>query len=72
MNEMIEIFGRSILFSWMILFEFRMLNNFNIPGFESVVFASLVPKSANKLLQQVVEEIIGDHEMMVCFSLLCQ
>jgi len=34
-------------------------------GFGSVVFASLVPKSANKLLRQVVEEIIGDHEMMM-------
>ncbi|XP_026418790.1 uncharacterized protein LOC113314228 [Papaver somniferum] len=33
-------------------------------GLEPVVFAALVPNSADKLLQEVVEEVIGDHEMM--------
>ncbi|KAM7463865.1 hypothetical protein LguiA_031986 [Lonicera macranthoides] len=33
-------------------------------GLEPAVFAALVPNSANKPLQEVIEEIMGDHEMM--------
>ncbi|XP_010267209.1 PREDICTED: uncharacterized protein LOC104604527 isoform X2 [Nelumbo nucifera] len=33
-------------------------------GLEPAVFAALVPNSANKLLQEVIEEIMGDHEML--------
>lgn len=29
------------------------------------VFAAVVPNSADKPLQEVIEEIMGDHEMMV-------
>ncbi|KAF6140302.1 hypothetical protein GIB67_000350 [Kingdonia uniflora] len=34
-------------------------------GLEPAAFAALVPNSANKQLQEVVEEIMGDYEMMV-------
>lgn len=40
-------------------------------GLEPAVFAALVPNSANKPLQEVIEEIMGDHEMMVNFSSCC-
>eukprot|EP00262_Sarcandra_glabra_P013853 TRINITY_DN3920_c0_g1_i1.p1 TRINITY_DN3920_c0_g1~~TRINITY_DN3920_c0_g1_i1.p1 ORF type:complete len:216 (+),score=43.13 TRINITY_DN3920_c0_g1_i1:38-685(+) len=33
-------------------------------GLEPAVFAALVPNSANKPLVEVMEEIMGDHEMM--------
>lgn len=33
-------------------------------GLEPAVFAALVPNSANKPLQELIEEIMGDHEMM--------
>ncbi|XP_040999825.1 uncharacterized protein LOC121245952 isoform X2 [Juglans microcarpa x Juglans regia] len=33
-------------------------------GLESAVFAALVPNSADKPLQELIEEIMGDHEMM--------
>ncbi|XP_020094241.1 uncharacterized protein LOC109714178 isoform X2 [Ananas comosus] len=33
-------------------------------GLKPAVFAALVPNSANKLLADVVEEIMGDHEML--------
>ncbi|KVI05043.1 Uncharacterized conserved protein UCP014543 [Cynara cardunculus var. scolymus] len=32
------------------------------------VFAAVVPNSADKPLQEVIDEIMGDHEMMVCKS----
>ncbi|PIA37205.1 hypothetical protein AQUCO_03000058v1 [Aquilegia coerulea] len=32
-------------------------------GLESAVFAALVPNSADKLLQELIDEIMGDHEM---------
>lgn len=34
-------------------------------GLEPAVFAALVPNSADKSLQELIEEIMGDHEMMV-------
>lgn len=34
-------------------------------GIEPPVFAALVPNSADKPLKEVMEEIMGDHEMMV-------
>lgn len=37
-------------------------------GLAGAVFAAVVPNSADKPLLEVVEEIMGDHEMMVCFS----
>lgn len=33
-------------------------------GLKPAVFAALVPNSADKLLMNVAEEIMGDHEMM--------
>lgn len=37
------------------------------PGLQPAVFAALVPNSADKLLREVIDEIIGDHEMLVCY-----
>ncbi len=34
-------------------------------GLEPAVFAALVPNSADKPLQELIEEIMGDHEMLV-------
>ena len=34
-------------------------------GLEPAAFAALVPNSAEKVLCEVVEEIMGDHEMLV-------
>lgn len=34
-------------------------------GIEPPAFAALVPNSADKPLQEVMEEIMGDHEMIV-------
>ncbi|KAI9124561.1 hypothetical protein K1719_004483 [Acacia pycnantha] len=33
-------------------------------GLEPAVFAALVPNSANKPIQELIEEIMGDHEML--------
>ncbi|KAH7690487.1 hypothetical protein IHE45_02G050900 [Dioscorea alata] len=33
-------------------------------GLKEAVFAAVVPNSANKLLSEVVEEIMGDHDML--------
>ncbi|GLT66794.1 hypothetical protein SLA2020_391430 [Shorea laevis] len=33
-------------------------------GLEAAVFAALVPNSADKPLQELIEEIMGDHEML--------
>lgn len=38
-------------------------------GLEETVFAALVPNSADKLVQEVIEEIMGDHEMLVSYLL---
>ncbi|KAL2324841.1 hypothetical protein Fmac_023899 [Flemingia macrophylla] len=35
-------------------------------GLKPAAFAALVPNSANKPLQELIEEIMGDHEMLVC------
>ncbi|KAG5533157.1 hypothetical protein RHGRI_027394 [Rhododendron griersonianum] len=34
-------------------------------GLEPAVFAALVPNSADKPLQELIEEIMGDHEMLI-------
>ena len=34
-------------------------------GLEPVVFAAHVPNSSSKPLQELIEEIMGDHKMMV-------
>lgn len=34
-------------------------------GLEPAVFAALVPNSADKMLQELIEEIMADHDMMV-------
>ncbi|KAH9703980.1 hypothetical protein KPL70_011288 [Citrus sinensis] len=34
-------------------------------GLEPAVFAALVPNSADKPLQELIEEVMGDHEMLV-------
>lgn len=33
-------------------------------GLKPAVFAALVPNSANKPIQELIEEIMGDHEML--------
>ncbi|ESR49744.1 hypothetical protein CICLE_v10033195mg [Citrus x clementina] len=33
-------------------------------GLEPAVFAALVPNSADKPLQELIEEVMGDHEML--------
>ncbi|XP_031502014.1 uncharacterized protein LOC116265503 [Nymphaea colorata] len=33
-------------------------------GLEPTLFAALVPKSANKPLEELIEDIVGDHEML--------
>ncbi|KAG8651121.1 hypothetical protein MANES_07G133140v8 [Manihot esculenta] len=38
-------------------------------GLEAAAFAALVPNSANKPLQELIEEIMGDHEMLVSCEL---
>ncbi|OVA17992.1 Uncharacterized conserved protein UCP014543 [Macleaya cordata] len=40
------------------------IDAFEETGLEPVVFAALVPNSADKPLQELMEEIMGDHEMM--------
>jgi Domain of unknown function (DUF3783) len=40
-----------------------------VSGLELPVFAALVPKSADKILEEVIAEIMGDHEMLVYVSL---
>ncbi|KAJ4969943.1 hypothetical protein NE237_003042 [Protea cynaroides] len=40
------------------------IDTFPETGLEPAVFAALVPNSAGKPLQEVMEEIIGDHETM--------
>lgn len=42
-------------------------------GLEPAVFAVLVPNSADKPVAELIEEIMGDHEMMVswCFLAAC-
>ena len=42
--------------------------SFFYTGLEPAVFAALVPNSADKPLQELIEEIMGDHEMLVRFS----
>ena len=34
-------------------------------GLEPPAFAALVPNSADKPLQELIEEVMGDHEMLV-------
>ena len=34
-------------------------------GLEPAVFAALVPNAANKPVEELIEEIMGDHEAMV-------
>lgn len=34
-------------------------------GLEPAVFAALVPNGADKPVQELIEEIMGDHEMLV-------
>ncbi|PKA48061.1 hypothetical protein AXF42_Ash015824 [Apostasia shenzhenica] len=40
------------------------VDSFQDTGLKPAVFAALVPNSAHKLLKDVAEEIMGDHEMM--------
>uniref|UniRef100_A0A452YSX2 Uncharacterized protein n=1 Tax=Aegilops tauschii subsp. strangulata TaxID=200361 RepID=A0A452YSX2_AEGTS len=42
------------------------INAFPETGLEQAAFAALVPNSAEKVLAEVIEEIMGDHEMLVC------
>ncbi|KAF0928575.1 hypothetical protein E2562_006021 [Oryza meyeriana var. granulata] len=40
------------------------INAFPETGLEPAAFAALVPNSADKILGEVIEEIMGDHEML--------
>lgn len=40
------------------------IDSFPETGLEPAVFAALVPNSANTPLQELIEEIMGDHEML--------
>nr|XP_045090791.1 uncharacterized protein LOC109752553 isoform X1 [Aegilops tauschii subsp. strangulata] len=40
------------------------INAFPETGLEQAAFAALVPNSAEKVLAEVIEEIMGDHEML--------
>ncbi|XP_073000759.1 uncharacterized protein [Typha latifolia] len=40
------------------------IDAFQEAGLESAVFAALVPNSADKILGDVIEEIMGDHDML--------
>ncbi|RWR87218.1 Uncharacterized conserved protein UCP014543 [Cinnamomum micranthum f. kanehirae] len=44
--------------------EMMFIDALTETGLQPAVFAALVPNSANKLLAEVMEEIMGDHEMM--------
>nr|XP_023915646.1 uncharacterized protein LOC112027206 [Quercus suber]POF06524.1 hypothetical protein CFP56_44628 [Quercus suber] len=41
-----------------------LIDAFPETGLEPAVFAALVPNSADKPLQELIEEIMGDHEML--------
>ncbi|CAL5404364.1 unnamed protein product [Camellia sinensis] len=43
------------------------IDSFPETGLEPAVFAALVPNSANTPLQELIEEIMGDHEMLRIF-----
>uniref|UniRef100_A0A0D3HG82 Uncharacterized protein n=1 Tax=Oryza barthii TaxID=65489 RepID=A0A0D3HG82_9ORYZ len=40
------------------------INSYPETGLEPAAFAALVPNSADKILGEVIEEIMGDHEML--------
>ncbi|PVH34901.1 hypothetical protein PAHAL_7G060900 [Panicum hallii] len=40
------------------------INAFPETGLEPAAFAALVPNSSEKVLGEVIEEIMGDHEML--------
>jgi hypothetical protein len=40
--------------------------SFFYAGLKPAAFAALVPHSANKPLQELMEDFMGDHEMLVC------
>ncbi|XP_024991403.1 uncharacterized protein LOC112525486 isoform X2 [Cynara cardunculus var. scolymus] len=40
------------------------IDSFSESGLAGTVFAAVVPNSADKPLQEVIDEIMGDHEMM--------
>ncbi|VAH17803.1 unnamed protein product [Triticum turgidum subsp. durum] len=42
------------------------INAFPETGLEQAAFAALVPNSAEKVIAELIEEIMGDHEMLVC------
>lgn len=49
----------------MLCCSYVSLNRSWFTGLEPAVFAALVPNSADKPLEELIEEIMGDHEMMV-------
>ncbi|KAG0550359.1 hypothetical protein BDA96_01G331500 [Sorghum bicolor] len=66
--EAVKIAGslpRICIFSGLTGEEMMMfINAFPETGLESPAFAALVPNSAEKVLGEVIEEIMGDHEML--------
>ncbi|TVU31815.1 hypothetical protein EJB05_23516 [Eragrostis curvula] len=60
-----EAMPRICIFSGLTGEEMMMfINAFPEAGLEPAAFAALVPNSAEKILGEVIEEIMGDHEML--------
>ncbi|KAK3153211.1 hypothetical protein QOZ80_2BG0169310 [Eleusine coracana subsp. coracana] len=60
-----ESMPRICIFSGLTGEEMMMfINAFPEAGLEPAAFAALVPNSAEKILGEVIEEIMGDHEML--------
>ncbi|XP_015697210.1 uncharacterized protein LOC102708285 [Oryza brachyantha] len=60
-----ESIPRICIFSGLTGEEMMMfINAFPESGLEPAAFAALVPNSADKILGEVIEEIMGDHEML--------
>lgn len=60
-----ESLPRICIFSGLTGEEMMMfINAFPETGLEPAAFAALVPNSADKVLGEVIEEIMGDHEML--------
>uniref|UniRef100_A0A0D9XM29 DUF1995 domain-containing protein n=1 Tax=Leersia perrieri TaxID=77586 RepID=A0A0D9XM29_9ORYZ len=63
--EIAKSMPRICIFSGLTGEEMMMfINAFPETGFEPAAFAALVPNSADKILGEVIDEIMGDHEML--------
>jgi len=65
-SQIADSLPRICIFSGLTGEEMMMfINAFPETGLEPAAFAALVPNSAEKVLGEVIEEIMGDHEMLV-------